>query len=83
MEQHRIVGALLTILGVTFIVIGFVRVSDSRMLAETIAYIVSGGIGGVAMLGSGLVLLTCAQLRDRWDTIDRTAIERNHGTPHG
>jgi hypothetical protein len=74
-ERRRSVGAILTVMGVTFIVVGLVRVADSLTLAETIAYIVSAGIGGVVMLGSGIVFLTSAQVRGQWATIDRVQAE--------
>lgn len=77
--MDRTVGAFLTIMGITFIVVGLVRLTDSVTLAETIAYIVSGGIGGIVMLGSGVALLTTAQIRDQWDTIDR--VQAGHPRP--
>jgi hypothetical protein len=57
--------------GAVFIAIGLVRVTSSLTLAEMIAYIVSGGIGGLALLGSGVVLRASAQLHEEWDRIDR------------
>jgi hypothetical protein len=57
--------------GAVFIAIGLLRVTGSITLAELIAYIVSGGIGGLALLGAGVVLRASALLHDEWDRIDR------------
>ena len=57
--------------GVVFIAVGLFQVTGSLTLAEMIAYIVSGGIGGLALLGTGVALRASVQLRDGWDEIDR------------
>lgn len=67
---HRAAAALIAG-GALFMAIGLVRVSGSLTLAEMIAYIVSGGIGGLVLLGAGVVVRASAQIHDDWETIDR------------
>jgi len=62
---------VLTIAGVISLVVGYARVSNSSLLAEQTRYIVSGGIGGIFLLGLGATLWISADLRDEWRKLDR------------
>lgn len=65
-------GAIaLTVAGVISLVVGYARVSNSTILAEQTRYIVSGGIGGIFLLGLGATLWISADLRDEWRKLDR------------
>jgi hypothetical protein len=50
-------------------------VSSQALTAQQVPYIVSGGIGGLFLLGVGAMLWLSADLRDEWRKLD--AIERN------
>jgi hypothetical protein len=56
------------------IVIGWVRVGEEALTAQQIPYVISGGIGGLFLLGVGAMLWLSADLRDEWRKLD--AIER-------
>jgi hypothetical protein len=73
-QWDRAGAIVLTIAGVISLVVGYARVSDSTILAEQTRYIVSGGIGGIFLLGLGATLWISADLRDEWRKLDR--IER-------
>ena len=65
-------GAIgLTLAGAICLIVGYARVSDSSILAEQTRYIVSGGIGGIFLLGLGATLWISADLRDEWRKLDR------------
>jgi hypothetical protein len=52
-------------------VLGYLGVSDSPYVAEQLSYIVSGGLGGLFLLGAGATLLILADLHDEWRKLDR------------
>jgi hypothetical protein len=62
-------------LGGLAIVLGWNGVSSQALTAQQVPYIVSGGIGGLFLLGVGAMLWLSADLRDEWRKLD--AIERN------
>jgi hypothetical protein len=69
------VGAWLAIaLGAVALFIGWQGASTTEYPAEQLPYILSGGIGGVLLVGIGATLLISADLRDEWRKLDR--IER-------
>jgi hypothetical protein len=57
------------------IMLGWNGVSSEPLTAQQVPYIVSGGIGGLFLLGVGAMLWLSADLRDEWRKLD--AIERN------
>jgi hypothetical protein len=70
-EWDRVAGFALIILGAVFLVLGYIGVSDSPYVVENLSYIMSGGIGGLFMLGAGATLLVSADLHDDWRKLDR------------
>ncbi|MGQ0631368.1 MAG: hypothetical protein ACT4P1_10015 [Sporichthyaceae bacterium] len=70
-QWDRVAAIVLTIAGVIALISGFVGVNDSTILAEQTRFIVSGGIGGIFMLGLGATLWISADLRDEWRKLDR------------
>jgi hypothetical protein len=73
-QWDRTAAIVLTIAGVICLILGYAGVSDSAILAEQTRFIVSGGIGGIFLLGLGATLWISADLRDEWRKLDR--IER-------
>lgn len=70
-QWDRVLAIVLTIAGVISLISGYIGVNDSILLAEQTRYIVSGGIGGVFLLGLGATLWISADLRDEWRKLDR------------
>jgi len=70
-EWDRVLGFTLIALGAVLLVLGYIGVSDSPYVAEQLAYIVSGGLGGLFLLGAGATLLILADLHDEWRKLDR------------
>ena len=62
-------------LGALALIIGWLGVSGTGFVFEQLPYVVSGGIGGLFLLGLGGSLLLSADLRDEWRKLD--AIERH------
>lgn len=61
--------------GALAVIIGWLGVSGTGFVFEQLPYVVSGGIGGLFLLGLGASLLLSADLRDEWRKLD--AIERH------
>jgi hypothetical protein len=70
-EWDRVLGFTLIAIGAVLLVLGYIGVSDSPYVAEQLAYIVSGGLGGLFLLGAGATLLILADLHDEWRKLDR------------
>ena len=70
-EWDRVLGFGLIALGGVVLVLGYLGVSNSPYVAEQLSYIVSGGLGGLFLLGAGATLLILADLHDEWRKLDR------------
>lgn len=57
--------------GAVAVLIGWLGISGSAFVFEQLPYVVSGGIGGLFLLGLGTTLLLSADLRDEWRKLDR------------
>jgi hypothetical protein len=73
----RLMALALTIAGAVLLISGWVGVSGTDKLFEQTPYIMSGGLGGMFLLGIGGVLWLSADLRDEWHKLDH--IERSLG----
>jgi hypothetical protein len=56
--------------GAVALIVGWVGVSGSGYPAAQLPYIISGGVGGVFLLGLGAMLWISADLRDEWIKLD-------------
>lgn len=62
-------GALFAV-GALLLVLGWVGVSREALTALQVPYIISGGLGGIFLLGLGAVFWLSADLRDEWRKLD-------------
>ena len=74
LQWDRVAAVAAVIAGGMLIILGWVGVSQAALTAQQLPYIISGGIGGLFLLGVGGVLWLSADLRDEWRKLD--AIER-------
>jgi hypothetical protein len=63
--------------GAIALILGWLGVSSHGYPAQEIPYVVSGGLGGIFLLGVGATLWLSADLRDEWGKLNR--IERQLG----
>lgn len=73
-QWDRVAAWACILLGAIALVAGWVGVSTTAYPAEQIPYVLSGGLGGIFLLGVGALLWLSADLRDEWRKLDR--IER-------
>src|SRR3954469_7278463 len=71
-EWDRAAAVALVILGIVFVAVGYNGVSNSPYVAEELAYLASGAVGGLFLLGCGATLWLSADLHDEWRKLDRT-----------
>ena len=69
-QWDRTTGGALFALGALALVLGWVGVSKQALTALQIPYIISGGLGGIFLLGLGAVFWLSADLRDEWRKLD-------------
>jgi hypothetical protein len=69
-QWDRIAGIAAVGLGAIAIVVGWNRVGSEALTAQQVPYIISGGIGGLFLLGVGATLWLSADLRDEWRKLD-------------
>lgn len=67
----RIAAWACVALGAVVLLLGWVGISDKPLAAEQLPYILSGGLGGIFLLGLGATLWLSADLRDEWSKLDR------------
>ena len=60
-------------LGGLLLLLGWLGVSDAVYPAEQLPFVVSGGLGGVCLIGIGVMLWLSADLRDEWSELHEIA----------
>lgn len=65
-QWDRAGAALAILVGLSCLIIGYFGVSGNSYVAKQIPYVVSGGLGGIFLLGVGAMLWLSADLRDEW-----------------
>jgi hypothetical protein len=71
LQWDRVLAWAAVGVGILAIVIGWFGVSRSAYPADQLPYIISGGIGGMVLVGVGATVLLSADLRDEWRKLDR------------
>lgn len=66
----RALAVGLVVLGVIALVIGWIGVSGTGLSAEQEPYLISGGLGGVALIAVGCTLWMSADMQDEWRRLD-------------
>jgi hypothetical protein len=70
-QWDRFAALSLAIIGAVMLISGWVGVSGTNILANQAPYMMSGGLGGIFVLGVGATLWISADLRDEWRKLDR------------
>jgi hypothetical protein len=70
-EWDRVTGFALIVLGAIVLYAGYDGVGSSGYVAEQLAYVVSGGLGGIFLLAVGATFLIRSDLHDHWRQLDR------------
>jgi len=83
--SDRVLGWVLIGLGGLLLLLGFFGVRGTAYVVEQLPYVISGGLGGIFLLGIGAMLLLSADLRDQWralvDIRDEISQAQAGGTP--
>ena len=69
-QRDRVAAWCCVAVGSLALLLGWLGVSGTPFPAEQIPYIVTGGLGGLFLLGFGAVLWLSADLRDEWRKLD-------------
>ena len=72
-QWDRVAAWVLIALGALLLLIGWLGVSDALLPTEQMPYIVSGGLGGICLVGVGVMLWLSADLRDEWSELHEIA----------
>jgi len=82
-SPRRAFGLALTVLGVVVLLAGWVRLRDAEILADQVSYLASSGIGGVALIMTGVTLVASAgareEVRGRLSRIESTIRDTRGG----
>jgi hypothetical protein len=70
LQWDRVLAWGFVAVGAIALIVGWVGVSGSAYAAQQLPYIISGGIGGIFLLGVGATLWLSADLRDEWRKLD-------------
>jgi hypothetical protein len=83
LQADRVVAGVIIGLGAVALILGYLGAADTAYPAEQVPYLISGGIGGLFLLGLGATLLLSADLRDDWRKLDRIEEELALGRASG
>jgi hypothetical protein len=70
LQWDRVLAWVFVAAGAIALIAGWLGVSGSAYAAGQLPYIISGGIGGIFLLGVGATLWLSADLRDEWRKLD-------------
>ena len=70
-QWDRALAAALVGAGILALVIGWAGISGEVFAARQLPYLLSGGIGGLFLLGAGATLWLSADMRDEWHQLRR------------
>jgi hypothetical protein len=70
-QWDRIGAVVCVVAGVILLIVGYQGIADSPYVAEELAYLISGGLGGAFLLGIGATLYISADMHDEWRKLDR------------
>jgi hypothetical protein len=70
-QWDRALAVTVFVAGVVALVVGWAGISDEVFAARQLPYLLSGGIGGLFLLGAGATLWLSADLRDEWHQLRR------------
>lgn len=66
-----VLGYGLMVIAGAVLLLTWVAVSGSRFVSDQLSYLISGGLGGLVLLGFGAVLIVTAGLSDEWRKLSR------------
>lgn len=69
-QWDRVTAALMVLVGVIMLLIGWIGVSGTGLSAEQMPYVISGGLGGIVLVAIGCTLWLSADLQDEWRRLD-------------
>lgn len=70
-QADRTLAVVAGLAGGVVLIIGWLGVSGTAYPAEQLPYLISGGIGGLFLLGVSTALWLSADLHDEWRKLDR------------
>jgi hypothetical protein len=72
-QWDRVAAGVAVVAGAVALILGWLGTSSQSVPAGQIPYVISGGLGGVFLLGLGSVLWLSADLRDEWRQLHEIA----------
>ena len=78
----RAAALAVVVIGAVVVIIGWIGVSGEPYPAKQLPFLMSGGVGGMFLLGVGALFWLSSDLRDEWTKLDRIeeALVRLSGT---
>jgi hypothetical protein len=70
-QWDRAAAVLLTVAGLICLLFGWIGVSGANAVVKQLPYIISGGIGGIALVAIGSALWVASDMRDEWSELRR------------
>lgn len=80
-QWDRVLAVTLVVAGVVALVVGWVGISGELYTVRQLPYLVSGGLGGLFLLGLGIGLWLSADIRDEWHQLRRIEARMVEGDP--
>jgi hypothetical protein len=69
-QWDRVGACVLVVAGCVMLLVGWIGASGTGLAAEQNPYLISGGLGGLAVIAIGCTLWVSADLSDEWRRLD-------------
>jgi hypothetical protein len=70
-QWDRAAAFVCLVAGVIALIVGYHGVAHTKYVPDALAYLISGGLGGIFLLGVGALLYSSADMHDEWRKLDR------------
>lgn len=70
LQRGRLAAVALTAVGGIVLLVGWIGTASAVHPAQQLPYIISGGLGGLALVGLGAALWLSSDLADEWTKLD-------------
>ena len=75
LQWDRVLALLAGAAGAVCLVVGWIGASGTPYIAKQVPYVVSGGLGGLALLIAAATLWLSADMNDEWRVLDRIELD--------
>ncbi len=70
LQRSRLLAIALVVAGAVVLLVGWIGTASAVHAAQQLPFIISGGLGGVSLIGLGAAMWLSSDLADEWTKLD-------------